>query len=140
VKGRLGHNERECMAPTELVSALMARRRGGQWSAANALVKTWAGRGSDERAWAASGRATREGEGSRALTGRPGVSGAGAGARSWAAWAVGGRREERAHERGEVAWAGKRPSRGGRVFPFSFSIFYFSFLFSISISFYLLFF
>jgi hypothetical protein len=40
---------------------------------------------------------------------------------------------------GGVAWAGKWPSRGGgRVFPFSISIFYFSFLFSISISFYLL--
>jgi hypothetical protein len=49
---------------------------------------------------------------------------------------------ERARERGEVAWAGKQPSRGGEffLFLFLFSIFYFSFLFSISISFYLLFF
>jgi hypothetical protein len=44
VKGRLGHSERERMAPTELVSALMARRRGRRWSTANAPVKTWARR------------------------------------------------------------------------------------------------
>jgi hypothetical protein len=43
VKGRLGHSERGRMVPTELVSALMARRRGGRWSAANAPVKSWAG-------------------------------------------------------------------------------------------------
>jgi hypothetical protein len=45
VKGRLGHSERGRMAPIGLVSALMARRRGGWWLAANAPVKTWAGRG-----------------------------------------------------------------------------------------------
>jgi hypothetical protein len=68
--------------------------------------------------------------------GRPEMSGAGA--CCWAAWAMGGRGEERARERGE--WLGPETAqpRGGRVFPFS--IFYFSFLFSISISFYLLFF
>jgi hypothetical protein len=44
VKGRLGHSERGHMAPTELVSALMARRWGGRWSAVNAPVKTWARR------------------------------------------------------------------------------------------------
>jgi hypothetical protein len=42
--GRLGHSERGHMAPTELVSALMARRWGGRWSAVNAPVKTWARR------------------------------------------------------------------------------------------------
>jgi hypothetical protein len=54
----------------------------------------------------------------------------GAGARSWAAWAVGGERG------GERAWRGlgrKRASRGGRVFPFPFlfsiSLFHFLFLF-----------
>jgi hypothetical protein len=45
VRGRLGHSERGRMVPTELVSVLMARRRGGRWSAANALVKSWAGQG-----------------------------------------------------------------------------------------------
>jgi hypothetical protein len=45
VRGRLGHSERGRMVPTELVSALMARRRGGRWSAVNAPVKSWAGRG-----------------------------------------------------------------------------------------------
>jgi hypothetical protein len=68
------------------------------------------------------------------------VSGAGAcaGARCWTAWAGGGRGEERAREWGEM-WLGPETAqpRGG-VFPFSFSVFYFSFLFSIS--FYLLFF
>jgi hypothetical protein len=44
VKGWLGHSEQGRMVPTELVSALMARRRGGQWSAANAPVNTWARR------------------------------------------------------------------------------------------------
>jgi hypothetical protein len=42
--GRLGQAERGHMAPTELVSALMARRWGGRWSAVNAPVKTWARR------------------------------------------------------------------------------------------------
>jgi predicted metalloprotease len=45
VKGRLGHSERGRMVPNELVSALMAMRRGGRWSVANAPVKSWAGRG-----------------------------------------------------------------------------------------------
>jgi hypothetical protein len=63
VKGRLGHSERGRMVPTELVSALMARRRGRRWSEANAPVKSWRDEGSDGRARAASGRATREGEG-----------------------------------------------------------------------------
>jgi hypothetical protein len=43
VKGRLGHSERGRMVPTKLVSALMARRRGWRWSAANAPVKSWVG-------------------------------------------------------------------------------------------------
>jgi hypothetical protein len=34
-----------------------------------------------------------------------------------------------------AAWAGYGPAEGGRVFPFSFYVFYFSFLFSISIVF-----
>jgi hypothetical protein len=38
VKGQLGHSVRGCMMPIELVSALMARRWGGQWPAANAPV------------------------------------------------------------------------------------------------------
>jgi hypothetical protein len=38
VKGRLGHSERGRMVPTELVSALMARRWGGRWPAVNAPV------------------------------------------------------------------------------------------------------
>jgi hypothetical protein len=45
VKGQLGHSEQGRMVPIELVSTLMARRRGGRWSAANAPVKTWAERG-----------------------------------------------------------------------------------------------
>jgi hypothetical protein len=45
VKGRLRHSERGRMAPTGLVSALMASRRGGLWSVANTPVKTWARRG-----------------------------------------------------------------------------------------------
>jgi hypothetical protein len=48
------------------------------------------------------------------------------GARCWAAWAAGGGEEERARERGEVAWAGSGPAEGGRVFLF------FHFLFSFS--------
>jgi hypothetical protein len=53
----------------------------------------------------------------------------GTGARSWAAWVVGGEGESgRGRGLGRI-----RPSRGGRVFPFpfSFSIFYFTFPFSI---------
>jgi hypothetical protein len=38
VRGRLGHSARGRMAPTELVSALMARGWGGWWTAVNALV------------------------------------------------------------------------------------------------------
>ena len=38
VKGRLEHSERGRMVPTELVSALMARRWGGRWPAANAPI------------------------------------------------------------------------------------------------------
>jgi hypothetical protein len=44
-QGRHGRSERGRMVPTELVSALMVRRRGRWWSAANAPVKSWAGRG-----------------------------------------------------------------------------------------------
>ena len=62
----------------------------------------------------------------------------GAGARSWAAWAVGG------EGGGKRAWARFGPDtarpRGGRVFPFPFSVFYFTFPFSIFVSFYFLFF
>jgi hypothetical protein len=118
-----------------LSSALMARRRGGRRSAANALVKTWARQRSDERAQATSGRATREGE--EQLTGWARLSGAGA--RSWAREGEGGSGRERGGK-----WLGPEngPAEGGEFFPFPFSIsiFYFSFLFSISISFYLLFF
>jgi hypothetical protein len=60
----------------------------------------------------------------------------GAGARSWAAWAVGGEGGKRARR----GLGRKRPSRGGSVFPFSFSAFYFTFPFSIFVSFYFLFF
>jgi hypothetical protein len=49
----------------------------------------------------------------------------GAGARSWAAW-VGEERGEKWARRG---LGQKRPSRGGRVFPFSFSVFYFTSIF-----------
>jgi hypothetical protein len=116
------------MVPTELVSALMARRRGGRWSAANAPVKSWAGRGvrqvspgcqrkSDERgrgegqltggadrsAGAARGRGAR-------LTGGAGVSGEGEGARCWAAWAEGGRGGGAGAREGGVAWAGSGPA------------------------------
>jgi hypothetical protein len=45
VNGWLGHSERGRMVLTELVSELMARRRGGRWSTVNAPVKSWAGRG-----------------------------------------------------------------------------------------------
>jgi hypothetical protein len=45
VKGWLGHNERGRMVPTELVSALMARRWGGRWSAVNAPVACSRARG-----------------------------------------------------------------------------------------------
>jgi hypothetical protein len=38
VKGRLGQSEQGRMVPTELVSALMARRWGERWPAVNALV------------------------------------------------------------------------------------------------------
>jgi hypothetical protein len=38
VRGRLGHSARGRMVPTELVSALMARRWGRRWSAVNAPV------------------------------------------------------------------------------------------------------
>jgi hypothetical protein len=38
VKGRLGHSARGARHQTELVSALMARRRGGRWPAANASI------------------------------------------------------------------------------------------------------
>jgi hypothetical protein len=60
----------------------------------------------------------------------------GTGARSWAAWAVGGEGGKRTRR----GLGRKRPSRGGRVFPFSFSAFYFTFPFSIFVSFYFLFF
>jgi hypothetical protein len=39
-----------------------------------------------------------------------------------------------------AVWAGYDPAEGGRVFPFSFFIFYFTFPFSIFVSFYFLFF
>jgi hypothetical protein len=59
-----------------------------------------------------------------------------AGARSWAAWAVGGEGGKRGRGRDlGQNW----PSRGG-VLPFSFSVFYFTFPFSIFVSFYFLFF
>jgi hypothetical protein len=38
VKGRLGHSVWGRMMPIELVSALMARRWGGRWPAANAPI------------------------------------------------------------------------------------------------------
>jgi hypothetical protein len=41
--------------------------------------------------------------------------------------------------RGAV-WAENGPAEGGRVFPFPFSVFYFTFPFSIFVSFYFLFF
>jgi hypothetical protein len=71
------------------------------------------------------------GRGAR-LTGGAGVSGAGTGARCWAAWAAGGRGGEgRACERG---WLGPEVAqpRGGS---FSFFFFFFLILFSISNSF-----
>jgi hypothetical protein len=60
----------------------------------------------------------------------------GAGARSWAAWAG----EERGESGRGAVWARIGPAEGGKVFPFSFSIFYFLFPFSIFVSFYFLFF
>ena len=61
----------------------------------------------------------------------------GAGARSWAAWA----REKRGGKSGrDAVWARIGPAEGGKVFPFSFSVFYFLFPFSIFVSFYFLFF
>jgi hypothetical protein len=89
------------------------------------------GRGVRADGWgrADSGRATREGEGGRQLTGGGGMSVAGAGARRWAAWATEGRGVRAcAQERGGLGR--KRPSRRG--VSFSFFIFYFLFLFSIS--------
>jgi hypothetical protein len=49
----------------------------------------------------------------------------GAGARSWAAWAMGG---EGGSGRGAV-WAENGPTEGKGVFPFSFSVFYFTSIF-----------
>ena len=51
-----------------------------------------------------------------------------------------GSREERGAAGAGAAWAGNSPAEGGNVFPFPFSVFYFSFPFSIFISFYFLFF
>jgi hypothetical protein len=59
----------------------------------------------------------------------------GAGARSWAIWAVGG---EGGKERARRGLGQNRPSRGGRVF--FFFCFLFHFPFSIFVSFYFLFF
>jgi hypothetical protein len=80
-------------------------------------------------------RSEREREGAADRWGR--AVRRGMGTRSWAAWAVG-------EEGGERAWARFGPDtaqpRVGRVFPFSFSVFYFTFPFSIFVSFYFLFF
>jgi hypothetical protein len=63
----------------------------------------------------------------------------GAGARSWAAWAVGGEGGGKSG-RGAV-WAKIGPAEWGKEFSFlSFSVFYFLFPFSIFVSFYFLFF
>jgi hypothetical protein len=48
--------------------------------------------------------------------------------------------EERGEAGGGAVWAGSGPAEGGRVFPFSFSVFYFTFPFSIFVTFYFLFF
>jgi hypothetical protein len=88
------------------------------------------GRGVRADGWgrADSGRATREGEGGRQLTGGGGMSVAGAGARRWAAWATEGR--------GVRAPGPQAPQpKGGFLF-----FFYFLFLISIFYFFYLLFF
>jgi hypothetical protein len=61
----------------------------------------------------------------------------GAGTRSWAAWVVGGG----GGKAGATRFGPKTVQpRGGMVFPFSFSVFYFIFPFSIFVSFYFLFF
>jgi hypothetical protein len=129
VKGRLGHSERGRMVPTELVSALMARRWGGRWPAVNAPV-AWSRARGEKGLTGGVGlpeRGRSRGRGARADGWGRGVVGEGvAQARGkWAAWAV---REGRSASvrGGEVGWI--RPSRGDR-FPF------FSFSISISISF-----
>jgi hypothetical protein len=60
----------------------------------------------------------------------------GAGARSWAAWAG----EERGKNAGAARLGPETAQPRGRVFPFSFSVFYLTFPFSIFVSFYFLFF
>jgi hypothetical protein len=122
--GRLGHSEWGHMVPTELVSALMARRWGGWWPAVNAPVAwSWArGEGADRR-----GRNVCEGGGheggERGLTGGAGVS-VGEGS----AWVVGRVGREGGEER--AGRGGLDPAQPrGEGFPFFFFYFYFLFLF-----------
>jgi hypothetical protein len=120
---------------TELVSVLMARRRGGRWPAANASIAWSRVRG--RRGWQEGPACQRDGGRERARAGaadglgRP-VSGGGMSAthervhRRWAAWAA---REGGARARGgeEVGWI--RPSRVGKGFPFFLFLFLFLILF-----------
>jgi hypothetical protein len=107
------------------VQALMAKRRGGRRSAANAP-----GDGMGETMVLIGGpglpvgeRREREMGGAADRWGR--AVRRGAGARSWAAWAVGGEGAKKQARRG---LGRKRPSRGGEDFSF-----FFFFLFSISL-------
>jgi hypothetical protein len=140
LKGRLGHSERGRMVPTELVSALMARRRDGAVVGGERAGNDMGGTRGLTRGPGCQRKSDERGRGEGRLTGGPRVTGAGAGARCWAAWAAGGGGEEQAREGGK--WLGPKAAqpRGESFSFFPFSIFYFSFLISISISFYLLFF
>jgi hypothetical protein len=120
VRGRLGHNERVHGA-----NRAGARVNGEATGQAVVGVES-AGEGMGGMRDLTSGpglpvgeRREREGEGAADGWGR--AVRCGAGARGWAAWAVGGR--------GRVAWAGNGPAVGGRVF----FLFLFLFLFLISI-------
>jgi hypothetical protein len=128
LKGRLGHSERGRMVPTELVSALMARRRDGAVVGGERAGNDMGGTRGLTRGPGCQRKSDERGRGEGRLTGGPRVTGAGMGARWWAAWAAGGGGEERARERGGVAWAESGPAEGGEFFFFSF--FYFLFLIS----------
>jgi hypothetical protein len=115
----------------------MAKRRGVRRSAANVSVMAWAGRRSRQAGPGCQWESGARGRGVEPLTGGVGFSGA---ARARADWPLGpGRRGGK--RAGAVRFGPELAQpRGGKVFPFSFSGFYFLFPFSIFVSFYFLFF
>jgi hypothetical protein len=131
--GEDGMARADARRQTELVDAIMARRRGEQWPVAIASLAPV----TNVRKALTGGARSLERDRERARgvradgRGRPVSWGAARHAGgTWAAWARG-----RGGRRAGGSWAGNGPTGGGRRFFFFFSIFYFLFLFSISISF-----